>query len=550
MGDKEQQRMGAPIRRELSIQDQATRMPLKKIFIVYFGIGLALIVSFMDQTSVSTAAPVIAADLNGSQSMSWIGTSFFVAKGISGIGGGGINNIAMIIVSDIVPLKERGKYQGLISAATSIGNAIGPFVGGGFSSSQNGMWRWLFRTTCILAVLISVLIHFIIPFKPVTGSAKEKLKKIDYLGVVLSAGMTIMLLVPISGGGSTFEWNSPVVIGLLVAGGVCGLLFILVEWRVARLPILPLRLFTMRTPAVVSVQSFFIGMIYFGNIYELPIYLQYVKGYSSLVSGAFILAGTVPQAIWGVIGGFYISKTNHYKRVIIAGAAIWTLGLGLQLLWKRTTNIGMVIGFLEITSIGIGWSLQTTLVAALATTPSKDRAVVTGGRNFFRTMGGAFGLAMSNAIYQASVTKKLDSITNLTASQREGLLSSSLSYISDLDPSVANDVRSAWSYGLKLVFASFTAIGGMCLIMTFWIQEVEFRKEAVDLEAEKKKQAKASEAGASSEITNVLRKEEKESGDDMSNLDAEKINGSRSSSQTVVTVEVERPGVSDQKAVL
>lgn len=191
-------------------------------------------------------------------------------------------------VSDIVPLKERGKYQGLISAATSIGNAIGPFVGGGFSSSQNGMWRWLFRTTCILAVLISVLIHFIIPFKPVTGSAKEKLKKIDYLGVVLSAGMTIMLLVPISGGGSTFEWNSPVVIGLLVAGGVCGLLFILVEWRVARLPILPrksvaysillsayqsiVRLFTMRTPAVVSVQSFFIGMIYFGVRQLLTVY--------------------------------------------------------------------------------------------------------------------------------------------------------------------------------------------------------------------------------------------------------------------------------------
>ena len=136
-----------------------------------------------------------------------------------------------------MPLKERGKYQGFVAAACSIGNAIGPFVGGGLSSI--GQWRWLFRTISITSVVVAVAIWFIVPLKPVSGSMRAKLAKIDFLGVGLSSAMALFLLVPISGGGSTFAWSSPIVIGLLVAGVVAGILFVLSQWKLAAYPVLP-----------------------------------------------------------------------------------------------------------------------------------------------------------------------------------------------------------------------------------------------------------------------------------------------------------------------
>ncbi|WWC60688.1 uncharacterized protein I303_103264 [Kwoniella dejecticola CBS 10117] len=510
------------LNKEISIQDQSSRMPLRKILIVYLGIGLALMISFMDQTAVTTAAPKIGSDINGSATISWLGTSYLVGncafqlvygrlsdifgrknmlqtalcfliignilcsfaktpiqlyafRAISGIGGGGINNIAMVIVSDIVPLVERGKYQGLISAATSTGNAIGPFVGGGLAGANQ--WRWLFRVVAISGAITVGLIHFIIPLKPVTGSVRQKLLQVDYAGVLLSSTSILFLLIPISGGGVSFPWSSGVVISLLCIGTVCGMLFLLVEGKFSKLPILPLRLFLLRTPCIISVQSFFIGMIYFGNQFYVPTFFQYVKGYSPLMSGALVLSYTIPQALWGIGAGFYITKTNHYRRVIVVGAAIWLLASGLQILWRQSTHLAMAIGFLEIGAIGIGFDLQTTLVAALATSPAKDRAVVTASRNFFRTMGGAFGLASANAIYQATITTAFALIKTLSNSEKTLLLDSSASQKAEVSAEGLSDARDAYSKGLKMVFVAFTVFAAMSFLLSLFIEEVTFAKD-------------------------------------------------------------------------
>jgi MFS family permease len=136
-----------------------------------------------------------------------------------------------------VPLKERGKYQGFISAACSLGNAIGPFVGGGLASA--GQWRWVFRIVAISGVIVSFAIHLIVPLKPVQGSAAAKLKMINYTGVLLASSATIFLLIPISGGGSTLACYSPTTIALLVSGVVCLAGFVVAEAKIAKLPILP-----------------------------------------------------------------------------------------------------------------------------------------------------------------------------------------------------------------------------------------------------------------------------------------------------------------------
>ncbi|KAI1365586.1 major facilitator superfamily domain-containing protein [Xylaria arbuscula] len=535
--ESEQDEIQGPSDKELKFEDQSSRMPFRKILIIYLGIGLALIVAFMDQTAVSTATPVISSDLNAAKTISWVGTAFFVGncsfqlvygrlsdifgrkytlqaalgllvlgdllcsvaqtpvqlyafRAIAGVGGGGVTNIALVIVSDIVPLKERGKYQGFISAATSIGNAIGPFVGGGFASMGN--WRWLFRVITIAGAIIIVLIHLIIPLKPTQGSTIAKLKMIDYTGALLSSAGTIFLLVPISGGGSTFPWSGATVITLLILGVISLIAFLFAEGKIAKLPILPLRLFQMWTPSVIMLQSFLIGMIYYGNIYYIPIYLQYVKGYSALISGALVLAWTFPQSFWGVAAGFFVSKTNRYKLVLMSGAVLWT----------PKTPIGEVIGFLELNAIGIGFNLQTTLVAALATTRNEDRAVVTGGRNYFRNMGAGFGLAIANAIYQPEVSKRLGMIQSLTPAERESLMSSATQTLDSLPLDVQNSVRGAYSHGLRTVFIVFTAIS-----LIFIDAEVKFRKDSPELQ--KEMEANRGGVKARNTIANVTGENEK-----------------------------------------
>ncbi|OCF39388.1 hypothetical protein I317_06816 [Kwoniella heveanensis CBS 569] len=511
-------------RKEVVLQDQAIRLPLHRLLLIYFGIGLALFLSFLDQTSVSTAAPVIGGDIGGSDSISWLGTAFLVAncamhlvygrlsdifgrkqmlqvallflgvgnllcgfaktpvqlyvfRAISGLGGGGVNGIAMTVVSDVVSLKDRGKYQGLISAACSLGSAVGPFVGGGLATA--GQWRWLFWMSCPLSVLIIIGTHYILPLKPVTGSVKVKLLQIDYMGIVLSAGATVLLLVPISGGGSTFPWHSPEVIALLVVGAVMMIAFLGCEWKFARLPILPLRLFKTPTVSIVLAQSFLVGVIYYGNIFYVPMFFQYVKGYSALKSGALVLAYTLPQSVWGILSGQIISRTNQYKAVIIFGSAIWTLGAGLQIMWTPNWSLGKLIGVLEISSIGVGCCLQSTLVAMMAVAPDKDRAVITSSRNFFRTMGGAFGLAVANAIFNNTVSSELPAA--LTAEKKDEILRSTISFMGDLSAQLQIEVILAYAHGLRTCYIVFTAGSGVCFLLSLFIKEVIFRKDPPEL---------------------------------------------------------------------
>ena len=228
--------------------------------------------------------------------------------------------------------------------------------------------------------------------------------------------------------------------------------------------------------------NFFIGFVYYGvssssqrqadhqNIFYIPIFLQYVLGLSALTSGAYVLAYTTPQTVWGLATGFYVSKTNHYKRLIIAGGLIWCLGFGLQLTFHPGVSIGQVMGILQLNSIGVSCNLQLPLIALLATTATQDRAVVTAARNFLRTMGGAFGLAVSNSIYNNVVVGRLAAISDLTDQQRTDLVNSALQALSQLDPAVKDEVVEAYMGGLKYVYLCFTLISGINWLISLLIK--------------------------------------------------------------------------------
>ncbi|KAF5020878.1 hypothetical protein F66182_7080 [Fusarium sp. NRRL 66182] len=490
-------------------------LPKKRLLISITALSVCLFVSFLDQTSVSTATPAIAGELDTGTSTSWIGSSFliastafqlingrlsdifgrknmlllclflmavgdlacgfaqtpvqfFVLRSFSGIGGGGINSLVMITVSDITSLQNRGYYQGMLGALIALANGTGPFLGGAIV--RYGTWRWVFWMIPIITLPTTAIIWFYLPLKHRSGEHMEKIKKVDYGGIVLNIASTLLLLIPMSGGGVTYAWDSAFFIAAVVISVILAILFVLFEWKMAKLPIMPLRLYKAPHCWALYLQAFLGGMTYFGNFFYLPLYFQSVLGHNALASGALILAVVIPTSITSILSGQYMSRVGSYMHCNLMGFALWTLGNGLTLIFDRGTELGPLIGILIVEGFGIGFTLQPTLVGLYANGRSEDRAVTTGLRNFMRTIGGAFGVVISGVILSNILRQELsgrgiasnDTIAQLTSSTYS-LDSMGLSQRSqDL-------VLEAYMDGMHYVFVFFTVCSGVSLILTLWI---------------------------------------------------------------------------------
>ena len=473
------------VERYLSIEDQARDYPHKVILIAMLALSVALLVSFLDSTSVSSTVPTVAAQFNASDQFSWVGTSFLIAntsfqilygrisdifgrksvlisaialfaagnlmcgfaqsmvqlivfRGFSGAGGGGINSLAMIIISDMVPLRDRGSYQGYIGAFIGLGSGLGPLAGAVFTEKVT--WRWTFWFTVPISVCVIILIWYILPLKPVRGNIKSKIMRVDFVGSLLSLAGTILLLIPVSGGGATYAWDSPLVISMFVIGGLLYIAFVVYEWRFARLPIMPIEPFKNLSVSLVMAQTFLVGIVYYGQLFYLIYYYQTVLRLSIIASGLLLLPLILTQTATAAISGKIIQKTGRYNPCIWAGFLIWTIGLGLQLLFTQDVSVGTIIGILIFEGIGLGPTLQSTLVAAQANSHPRNRAVVTGARNFFRTLGGAFGLAMCGAIFNNVLLKTVTNDPTIPAEVAAHLSRSSLSLPPDLTDAEINAI--------------------------------------------------------------------------------------------------------------
>ncbi|KAF5664629.1 major facilitator superfamily transporter [Fusarium circinatum] len=477
-------------------------LPQKRLLISITALSVCLFVSFLDQTSVSTATPSVAGELKTGTSTSWIGTSFLIAstafqlingrlsdifgrknmlllclflmgvgdlacgfaktpvqlyvfRSIAGVGGGGINSLVMII-------------SGMLGAIIALANGVGPFLGGAIV--QSATWRWVFWMIPIITLPTTAIIWFYLPLKHRSGEYMEKIKKIDYGGIVLNIASTLLLLIPISGGGITYAWTSAFFIATVIISIFLAVLFVLFEWKLAKLPIMPLRLYRAPHCWALYLQSFLTGLAYFGNFFYLPLYFQSVLGYDALVAGALILAVVIPTSLTSILSGQYMSRVGSYMHCILAGFALWTLGNGLTLIFNRETKLGPLIGILIVEGSGIGFTLQPTLVGMYTNGRSEDRAVTTGLRNFIRTIGGAFGVVISGVILSNTLNTELggrgivsnDTIAQLTSST----YSLSSMGLSQQDQDIILD---AYMKGLYYTFVFFTVCSGLSLVLTFWV---------------------------------------------------------------------------------
>ncbi|THZ05236.1 putative major facilitator superfamily transporter [Aureobasidium pullulans] len=531
---------------EAAIHDQTNLVPLKQRLVIFFTLASCMFLCYVDQNGITVLLPSIAKDLNAADTIAWAGTSALIAntvfqvlygrlsdlfgrkkifvacmvllaisdlicgltpnkevlyvfRGISGVANGGIVALVNMIMSDVVTLQQRGKYQGIIGSFIGLGNAAGPLIAAAFT--QHSTWRGLFYLNAPLCLIAAGVAAWTLPQSMPKVDFRETIRKVDWIGLFFSTAAIILILIAISDGGHGTPWNSAETISMLVVGSICAIAFVIVEWKFAKLPMMPLEMWKNKSVAFMLVQSFLLGMNYYALIYYLPLYYQNVGGYDVMKSAVLILPLVLVQAAFSALGGQYMSFIGHYIEVILIGFAVWTLGSGLLVSLGADSPIGHICGFIIMVGFGAGCTFQTTNTAMQAHSPKSQRAIVISNRMLLRQLGGAVGLAISSAISGNVLASSLPAHLQYIAE--------STFAVPDLNTVSAADRRSistAYASASRAVFIFCVAVIGVALVLTFFVKDKGMKREEDKVEERAREEEKEQSDHDSEDKTEAAKK--------------------------------------------
>ncbi|KHD79312.1 MFS transporter [Actinoplanes utahensis] len=490
-------------------------MTKRQTNVVFVTILLGMLLAALDQTIVSTALPTIVADLGGAGHMSWVVTAYLLAetvatvlagkfgdlfgrklvfqisavvfvagsalcgvahdmamlvgsRALQGIGGGGLMVTAMALIADVIPLKDRGRYQGALGAVFGITTVVGPTVGGLFTDHLS--WRWAFYINVPIAAVVIGMAATAIP--SIRSAARPV---IDYAGIGLIAAASTSMILALEWGGGEYAWTSPMIIGLF-AGSILGFVaFVLVERRAAE-PMLPMRLFQNSVFTVCSTLSFIVGFAMLGAMTFLPTYLQYVDGVTATASGVRTLPMVAGLFVTSMFSGTVVSRTGRYKMFPVAGSAVLAAGLYLMSTIGPGTSAGLQSLYMFVIGAGIGLSMQVLTIVVQNTVPYADLGTATSGVTFFRTLGSSFGTAIFGTLYSSRIEEGLG--TALTTSGVPAAAAADPSALHRLTAAQAAPIIEAYADAVTYVFRWVVPVAVLGFLIAWFLKELPLRDSA------------------------------------------------------------------------
>ncbi|KAI0470444.1 MFS general substrate transporter [Xylariaceae sp. FL0804] len=500
-----------------------------RVYAIVVSLGIANLLAALENTVVSIAAPVILTDLQLGSNFIWVLNAFFLCstaiqplfgqfcnvfgrrivilaaiaifmldsgicggattgsmliagRAVQGVGSGGIILVSSIVISDLVPLRQRGKFSALLVSILGVGSALGPFIGGTIVSATT--WRWVFYLNLpIGGVAFVALFTFLRVNYNKEMTFRQKLKRIDLVGNSILAASTVSILYALTYAGTLYPWRTwhtlvPLLLGFLG-------LFVFAWFQTTALatePLMPPRFFRTYTPIIIGVNTFIYSALLYWCIFFLPVFLQAVKLYSPIRSGLSLLPISLLGIPGSVLGAFVLTRWGRYKPVHVIAFAIQTIGLGLfTLQWEETTVAQWAV-FQCIYAIGGGMVFSTLLPAFQAFMDERDLAACTAAWYFIRLFGHVWGVAIPAAIFNNRVNQLLlqgaiDSVQAAEVLSAGGAYqSASAAFVEQFPPPVEAQIRHVYREAARRVFQIAIVFSGVGFLLSVLEKEVELRK--------------------------------------------------------------------------
>ncbi|KAJ7146731.1 iron permease, partial [Mycena epipterygia] len=467
-----------------------------RFWMIFMCVMLSQFITALELSVVSTALPTIVNTLHGAQFV-WIGSAYtlcstafvplsgslaeifgrkilmfgsilifaigsvlcgaatslnflIVGRAVQGLGAGGLASLCHIILSDLVPLKERGVFNGLIAISYTVANGIGPVVGG--SLAQHGQWRWIFYLNIPICGLTMALVLLFLNLRTPSGSFATKIKKIDFIGNILVAGSTTSVMIGLTWGGVQFPWSSARILATLILGCLGLVVFVWYEFKIAKNPIVPPGLLATRTALSGFIQTFILFIVLICLLYYMPVYFQACMDASPIASGVDIFGLAFSVAPSALLVGLSIARSHQYRPQMWLSWVLVVIGVGLFTTLHDDSSRAKAIGFQVIAGTGLGMMTAAVFFPILAPLPIESNAQAIALYTFFRNFSNILAVTIGGSVLQNELGKRLPPAFSVQFPQGTAIAYSIIPLIRTLPEPLKSEIRVAFADSLRVVW--------------------------------------------------------------------------------------------------